>query len=73
MLVAERMVSQVDSCVVRVPCCPVYPTNYAPAGIQNKDELPEVVDATAAESGSGYREEAERVDFREGGNAHSLL
>ena len=48
-------------------------TNYAPAGIQNKDELPEVVDATAAESGSGYREEAERVDFREGGNAHSLL
>jgi len=59
------MVSQVDSCVVRVPCCPVYPTNYAPAGIQNKDELPEVVDATAAESGSGYREEAERVDFRE--------
>ena len=43
----------------------MYPTNYAPAGIQNKDELPEVVDATAAESGSGYREEAERVDFRE--------
>jgi hypothetical protein len=32
---------------------------------QNQNALPEVVDATAAESGTGYREEAERGDLEE--------